>query len=146
MKAIWWMAAVGAMGVLAVGCGRGTPEEHMTRAAHHGVDRALDRLNATAAQRETANARLEVLLADAKPVLQSGQKTREVVVEQLAAPQPDAQKIHAAIDAQADAMKALAHKTADAVLQFRSELTAEQQRELSERLLKFQAERKAEGR
>jgi Spy/CpxP family protein refolding chaperone len=52
-------------------------------------------------------------------------------ITQLSSDSPDAQKLHALVDARIDAMRAFAHKITDAALEVHGTLTPQQRKELA---------------
>ncbi|MBX7099537.1 MAG: Spy/CpxP family protein refolding chaperone [Myxococcaceae bacterium] len=127
--------AVSLASVLAA-CGRGAPAERMEKMVAWKVDDALDDLDATPQQRTQVEALSKKFVADVKPVLAQGEGTRDALVAEWKKSEPDATKVHAVIDGQLDAVKALVHSVADSALEVHRLLTPAQRDDVTKRLEK----------
>lgn len=94
----------------------------------------LDDLNATDAQRKSINAVKDRLLDEGSKLMEEQQAARSEAFAQLASDTPDAQQLHALVDARIDAMRAFAHKMTDAALEVHGTLTPEQRKELADEI------------
>ncbi|QSQ23782.1 Spy/CpxP family protein refolding chaperone [Pyxidicoccus parkwayensis] len=92
----------------------------------------LEDLDATDAQRQSINAVKDRLFDEGAQLMEEQHSARAEAFEQLASDKPDAQKLHALVDARIDAMRAFAHKMTDAALEVHGTLTPEQRKELAD--------------
>jgi Spy/CpxP family protein refolding chaperone len=90
------------------------------------VDDLLDDLDATPDQRTRINAVKDRLLAAAQSAQGDRAQVHDAIVVEWKAEQPDAAKLHALVDARADALRALAHQAVDAGVEVHGILTSEQ--------------------
>jgi Spy/CpxP family protein refolding chaperone len=97
------------------------------------VDDALDELEATDAQRARVNGVKDRLFQAALTQHEAHRATRGEFVTQLASERPDAQRLHALVDARVEAMRALAHQAVDGMLEVHGSLTPAQRAEVAER-------------
>ncbi len=122
-----------ALAVLAVGAltltafrdhhgGPGGLERHL---AKH-LDDLLDDVHATDAQRQQLTALKDKVVADGRALHEQHAGARQELLAQWQADRPDAAKVHALVDARADAMKRMADEVADAVLKAHDILTPDQ--------------------
>ncbi len=95
------------------------------------VDDKLEDIHATDAQKQTVHAVKDRLFEDGKRLAKEHQATRQEVLTQLESNTPDAQKLHALVDARIDAVRAFAHKVVDAALEVHRALTPEQRKQLA---------------
>jgi periplasmic protein CpxP/Spy len=95
------------------------------------LDDKLDDLDATDAQKQSIHALKDRLLTEGQSMMGEHQATRLEVLTQLEADTPDAQKLHALVDARIDAMRAFAHRVTDTVLEAHRILTPKQRQELA---------------
>jgi len=95
------------------------------------VDDKLEDLHATDAQKQTVNAVKDRLFEDGKRLAEEHQAARQEVLTQLESDTPDAQKLHALVDARIDSVRAFAHKVVDAALEVHRALTPEQRKQLA---------------
>jgi Spy/CpxP family protein refolding chaperone len=132
--------AIAASAVLAVvllsgfrggGWGWGHNPERIKQVISWKVDDKLDELKATDAQRQTVHAVKDRLLDEGQRLAQEHQATRTEVLTQLESDNPDAQKLHALVDARIDTVRAFAHKVVDGVLEIHRALTPEQRKQLA---------------
>jgi protein CpxP len=98
------------------------------------IDDALDDLKATDAQRAQVHVLKSQLLQDGQKFAAGQREARKALVAQWDAAQPDAAQVHALIDARIDALRALAHETADSAIQLHGILTAEQRAQISKKI------------
>ncbi|AGC47722.1 hypothetical protein MYSTI_06449 [Myxococcus stipitatus DSM 14675] len=95
------------------------------------LDDKLEDLDATDAQRESIHAVKDRLFTEGVQLAQEQHATRSEVVTQLESDTPDAQALHALVDARIEALRAFAHKATDAVLEVHGTLTPEQRKTLA---------------
>jgi Spy/CpxP family protein refolding chaperone len=98
------------------------------------IDDALDDLDATDAQRKSVQAVKSRLLSEGMALSVENRKAGKEIVAQWDASSPDAARIHALIDERAEAMRAFAHKAADAAIEVRGTLTPEQRATVSKKV------------
>jgi Spy/CpxP family protein refolding chaperone len=91
----------------------------------------LDDLDATDAQRQSIHGVKDRVFNEGLSVMEENRAARAEALTQLESDNPDAQKLHALVDARIDAMRAFAHKVTDAVLEVHRTLTPEQRKELA---------------
>ncbi|MFP2909934.1 Spy/CpxP family protein refolding chaperone [Pyxidicoccus sp. 3LFB2] len=91
----------------------------------------LEDLDATDAQRQSIHAVKDRLFEDGVKLMEEQHGARAEAFTQLSSDAPDAQKLHALVDARIDAMRAFAHKMTDAALEVHGTLTPEQRKELA---------------
>ena len=129
-----------ALALLAVGALALTAFRHhrdparLDRFVTHRLDDLLDDVHATDAQRQQLGALKDKLLADGKALHASHGDARQELLAQWQADQPDAARVHALVQARADAMKRFADEAADAVLQAHAILTPEQRAVVTRKL------------
>jgi periplasmic protein CpxP/Spy len=90
------------------------------------VEKMLDEVQATDAQRQQILAIKDKLVADGKALHATRADTRQKLLALWNSDQPDAAQVHALVDGRADAMKAFADEVADAILQVHGILTPAQ--------------------
>jgi len=112
-------------------CRDANPEQ-MAAFATKRVDRMLDKLDATDAQRVTIQGIKDDFLAKALPMKAQAQDFHAGVFELLQQDTPDAATLHSRIDLQLDALRTLAHDAADAALEVHDTLTPDQRAQLAE--------------
>jgi len=95
------------------------------------VDDALDDLDATPEQRTRINAIKDRMLAAGLEARGGHREVHEAVLGEWKSASPDAAKLHALIDARADAFRALAHQAVDAGVEVHGVLTPEQREKLT---------------
>ncbi len=127
--------AVAAVGFVGCGRGGGSPER-FEKMVSWKVDDALDDVDATDSQRAQIQGLSKKLVADAKPLMEQHRAARDELIQQWSSDRPDAARVHALIDERAEAMRAYAHKVADAMIETHQTLTPAQRAELGERLSK----------
>jgi Spy/CpxP family protein refolding chaperone len=97
------------------------------------VERMLDEVNATPAQRTKIHAIQDRLVAEAKQLHGDRRADLKDLLAQWDAATPDQKAIHARIDQRAQAMQKFGHDLADGVLEARGVLTPEQRATLSKK-------------
>lgn len=128
------VAALG-LGALALAAFRGHGDPAQREAAvTRRVEKMLDDVQATPAQRQQILALKDKLVADGKALHASHADTRTRLLALWNADQPDPAQVHALVDGRADAMKAFADEVADAVLQVHGLLTPAQRAQIGEKL------------
>lgn len=95
------------------------------------VDDRLEELKATDAQKQEINTLKDSLFEDGKQLFEEQKGARAELLTQWESPNPDAQAVHALVDARVDAFRAFAHKLADAALQAHRILTPAQRQQVS---------------
>jgi periplasmic protein CpxP/Spy len=130
------------LAVLAIGLGALT----LTAFRHHRdpaqmeqmftkrVQKMLDDVQATDAQRQQILAIKDKLVADGKALHASHADTRQKLLALWNSDQPDAGQVHALVDGRADAMKGFADEVADAMLQVHGILTPTQRAKVGAKL------------
>jgi Spy/CpxP family protein refolding chaperone len=113
------------------GHGWGRDPERIRQMMTWRLNDKLEDLDATDAQRQSINAVKDRLFDEGAQLMQDQQAVRVEAFNQLASDNPDAQKLHALVDARIDAMRAFAHKLTDAALEVHRTLTPEQRKELA---------------
>jgi protein CpxP len=113
------------------GHGWGHNPERLQQMVTWRLNDKLDDLDATDAQRQSILAVKDRLFADGVKLMEEHHGVRQEAFQQLASEAPDAQKLHALVDARIDAMRAFAHKMTDAALEVHGTLTPEQRQELA---------------
>ncbi|MBJ6759435.1 periplasmic heavy metal sensor [Myxococcaceae bacterium JPH2] len=111
--------------------GWGRDPERMRQMVTWRLNDKLDDLNATPAQRQSIGAIKDRVFDDGKQLMEDQRAVRDEVVTQLESDAPDAQKLHALVDARIDAMRAFAHRITDAALEVHRTLTPAQRQELA---------------
>ncbi|MGZ3457389.1 MAG: Spy/CpxP family protein refolding chaperone [Archangium sp.] len=95
------------------------------------MDDRLEELKATDAQKQAIHGLKDSLFEDGKRLFEGQKDARAQMLAQWESPNPDAQAVHALVDARVDAFRAFAHKVADAALQVHGLLTPEQRQQVS---------------
>lgn len=113
------------------GGGRHRDPERMKQFVTWKLDDKLEDINATEAQKKSVHAVKDRLFEDGKRLAEEHQGVRQEVLTQLESDNPDAQKLHALVDARIDALRAFAHKVVDSTLEVHRILTPEQRKELA---------------
>lgn len=111
-----------------------------------GLDRALNRIDATDAQRKRAEASKESMVKDAGAMIKSLEAMRAQVLTQWRSDKPDAKIIHATLDKAGLLITQFAHDGADEVIGFSGTLTKEQRVRVQAQVEKMKArhQRRAE--
>jgi Spy/CpxP family protein refolding chaperone len=94
----------------------------------------LDDIKATPQQRAAVLASKDKVLSSFLQNAESRKETHHQIVEQWKSSNPDAKAIHAAIDAQIEKTRALAHQAADEALAVHAILTPEQREQIAGRM------------
>ena len=117
------------------GCGHwGRDPEKMERHMAAFLDDRLDDLDATDAQRKQIQAIAKGLHAEMKALHGERDDMREQFLSFWESDAPDAQAVHAAVDARVEKLRALAHKAADAGLKAHGALDAKQRASVAEEI------------
>lgn len=96
------------------------------------VDHVLDRLEATAPQREQVHALAGGLFQEGRTLMEAGKGTRQQVLTEWDSPRPDANRLHALVDARVDGFRAFGHSAVEALVRFHDILTPAQRAQVSE--------------
>lgn len=94
------------------------------------VDNALDDLKANDAQRKEVNAIKDDVFNDAIKLKEGQEAAHKELAAQWDAAQVDKARVHAVVDERIDALRAFAHKAADAAIRLHDVLTPEQRSQL----------------
>jgi len=97
------------------------------------INDMLDDITATPTQREKVLAAKDAVLASFLKNRDSRRQTHQLLVAEWNSDTPDAKAVHAAIDAQIDAIRAMAHQAADQALEIHAVLTPEQRAQVAHR-------------
>jgi periplasmic protein CpxP/Spy len=117
------------------GCGdHGRDPASVDRMVTSHLEDVLENLDATPAQKTQVMALKDKLLQQGTALRQGGQDVRRQLVAQWDSDAPDRAKVHALIDARADAMRAFAHQAADAAVDLHGILTPEQRAKISKKI------------
>ncbi len=100
------------------------------------VDRMMNEINATDAQRAQINQLKDKLFKEGMDLRQNRQTMRRELFADWDAAQVNASDVHARVDKQVDAFRAFAHDAADASIQLHDLLTPEQRAQLKQVLSK----------
>lgn len=95
------------------------------------MDDRLQELKATDAQKQALNGLKDSLFEDGKRLFADQKEARTQLLTQWDSATPDAQAVHAVVDARLDAFRAFAHKLADAALEAHRILTPEQRQQVT---------------
>lgn len=132
------IASLAAIGLLAAFAGRmehRNPERAREMMSKR-IDRMLDQIKATDAQRAQINQIKDQMFQEGTALRQAQADLKKELMAQWESPQVDAAKVHALVDQRTEAFRAMAQKAADAAIQVHDLLTPEQraqvQKELSE--------------
>jgi len=98
------------------------------------VDRLMDQINATDAQRTQINQLKEKLFSEGMDLKSSQRALRRDLLADWDAPQVNADDVHARVDKQVEAFRAFAHDAANASIQLHDILTPEQRAQLKKEL------------
>lgn len=105
------------------------------------IDKGLSWLDATDAQRDAVIKVKDRLLPQFLALKGQRAELRTFALANWNAEKPDAQAIHAEIDARIDAIRALAHEAADGVIEVHGVLTPEQRAQIAEKVGKHHRDR-----
>jgi len=100
------------------------------------VDRLMNEINATDAQRAQINQLKDKLFKEGMDLRQNRQSLRAQLFANWDAAQVNASDVHAQVDKQVDAWRAFAHDAADASIQLHDLLTPDQRAQLKQILSK----------
>ena len=100
------------------------------------VDRLMNEINATDAQRAQINQLKDKLFKEGMDLRQNRQSLRSQLFANWDAAQVNASDVHAQVDKQVDAWRAFAHDAADASIQLHDLLTPDQRAQLKQILSK----------
>ena len=100
------------------------------------VDRMMNEINATDAQRAQINQLKDKLFQEGMNLRQNRQSLRQQLFANWDAAQVNASDVHAQVDKQVDAWRAFAHDAADASIQLHDLLTPDQRTQLKQILSK----------
>ncbi len=95
------------------------------------LDDRLEALDATEAQKQTFHEMKDRLFEDGTRLFEEQKDARKEMLAQWESPTPDAQRVHALVDARVDAFRAFAHKLADAAIEAHRILTPAQRQQVS---------------
>ncbi|ADO74270.1 Spy/CpxP family protein refolding chaperone [Stigmatella aurantiaca] len=130
--------AIAASAILAVvllsgfrGGGWGRDPERIKQIITWKLDDKLDDIDASDAQKQSIHALKDRLFEDGQQLAGDHKAARLEVLTQLESDRPDAQKLHALVDARIDAVRAFAHKVTDTALEVHRLLTPKQRQELA---------------
>ena len=140
MKKLLVVAAAGIAAAIALsGCGRGGGMKDPVRAKKYidyRVDDYLDDLDATDAQRKKIHELKAPLVEEGFVLREANLKVRDELLTQWKTPNPDIARVHQLIDERIDAVRAVAHKAADATFQAHQTLTPAQRAEVAAQMEK----------
>lgn len=106
---------------------RGWSQRH----AYAALGRALDRVEATEEQRTKARQILGRTLTELEPWRDAGRRLQDELHAAWTAEQPEAAALHARVDAEIEALRALAHGVLDDGIALHDVLTSEQRARLA---------------
>ena len=95
------------------------------------MDDRLEDLKATEEQKQAIHGLKDSLFEDGKRLFEENKGARTQLVEQWESANPDSRAVHALVDARVDALRAFAHKVADAALEAHRILTPEQRQQVT---------------
>jgi Spy/CpxP family protein refolding chaperone len=130
-------AVLGVVALAGSGCGRHEhPRDPAQVAAfvNSHVNDVLDDLDATPDQRTKIHALTDRMLDEAKAAHADQAQVRATFLAEWKAEKPDAAKLHALVDARADALRKLAHDAVDAGVEAHDVLTPAQREKLSKKV------------
>jgi Spy/CpxP family protein refolding chaperone len=129
-------AVLGVVALVGFGCARhGHPRDPAQVAAfvNARVDDLLDDVDATPDQRTRIHAIADRMLAEAKGVHADHDQVRATFLAEWKAEKADKAKLHALVDAKADAWRKLAHDAVDAGVEAHDVLTPAQREKLAKK-------------
>jgi periplasmic protein CpxP/Spy len=136
-------ALLGLVSLTGAACHRGHHDVDPARAKawiHSHVEDTLEDLDATAAQKTSLSAVEERLVNQGFALKAESKQAKGELLAQFKSPTPDKTRVHALIDARADAYRKFAHDAADAMLEVHQTLTPEQRAKLEKKLDRFTRE------
>lgn len=98
---------------------------------------AVKLLDATEAQQAKLKPIVDNLLDEGLAVMKTRGQLKDTLLGEWASEKPDAEAVHAAIDARIDEMRALAHKAADAAIDVHGILTPDQRQQITDRVSRW---------
>ena len=107
---------------------------HLDQMVEKRLTKMLDTVQATDAQRQQITAIKDKVLADGKALRAAHQGTHQQLLALWKSDQPDVAKVHALVDARADAMKKFADEVADAMIQVHGILTPDQRAKVADQI------------
>jgi Spy/CpxP family protein refolding chaperone len=129
--------------VLAAGCG-GMHNHHADfdparadKQVTEHIEDVLEDVKASDAQKAHILGIKNRLLPEVAALMGSQPRVRQEMVAQLTSDHPDAARLHALVDQQVDAFRAVAHKSIDGVLEAHATLTPEQRAPLMKKMRRF---------
>jgi protein CpxP len=129
-------AVLGALALGGWGCARHEhPRDPAQVAAFVSarVDDVLDDVDATPEQRTRIHAIADRMLAEAKAAHADHDQVHATILAEWRAATPDKAKLHALVDARADALRKLAHDAVDAGVEAHDVLTPDQREKLAKK-------------
>lgn len=134
---LWFvLAALLVPGSASSGCHRPRSSQAIPEAVDLVVtwklDQALDRLEATEAQRQEFHAAKDWILEEIHDLIQGTRDTHLTLVEELKKDEPDAEKLHALVAHQAERHRIFAHDLVETVLSLHSTLSSGQRERIFE--------------
>ena len=130
--------ALALVAVVALGGFRGRFHSHdpaaMAAFVNHRVDDTLDDLDATPAQRTQMHALVDKVIADAQKTRAGREQAHQALVDQWDAATVDRAQVHAIVNQQMDAIRAMANEIADAAVDAHGILTPPQRAKISKKI------------
>jgi periplasmic protein CpxP/Spy len=128
-----------ALGFSTTGCANTEPTEDERTAEARAfvterVDDALDSLEVDTGQREAIHAIKDVLFDEAHDMRADGKEARGEALDEWRKAEPNAERLHALVDAQLARMSQLAHDSVDSMLEVHETLSPEQRQALADRV------------
>jgi len=105
--------------------------ERMKQMITWRMDDRLEDLKATEDQKQALHGLKDSLFEDGKRLFEENKGARTQLVEQWESTNPDSRAVHALVDARVDALRAFAHKVADAALEAHRILSPEQRQQVT---------------
>lgn len=130
------LGAVTLTGFRGGGCGghgHGRDPARLAAFVNDRVDDLLDDVDATPEQRTRIHAIKERMLAAGKQAHEGREEVHATVLEAWKAETPDPAKLHALVDARAEAFRKLAHEAVDAGVEAHGVLTPAQREKLAKK-------------
>jgi Spy/CpxP family protein refolding chaperone len=106
--------------------------ERMKQMITWRLDDRLEDLKASEQQKQAIHGLKDSLFEDGKRLFEENKGARTQMLDQWESANPDANAVHALVDARMDAFRAFAHKVADAALQAHRILSPEQRQQVTE--------------
>jgi Spy/CpxP family protein refolding chaperone len=113
------------------GHGHGRDPAQVAAFVNDRLDDALDDLEATPDQRTRIHGIADRLLAEGKAIHAGHDEARAALLAEWKAEKPDRAKLHALVDARADALRKLAHDAVDAGIEAHEVLTPAQREKVA---------------